>query len=214
MQNFPTAEATVLDIGTGTGTNLKMLRDLGYAEVSGLDRSPAAIAYCESRGLGAVRQGDVCALPFEADSFDLVLATDVIEHVDDDGQALQEIHRVLAPGGRAIITVPAFQSLWGKQDELSHHRRRYRKRQLLRLIDKSGLVTTRSYYFNFILFPVIWLARKTIAVLNLQIESENQVNTAFLNRLLYGLFLVDINTAPLVRPPFGVSILANTRKSS
>lgn len=106
----------VLDIGTGTGANLRLLRSLGLAAVRGLDSSDEAIGYCVSKGLGAVQKGDICALPFADESFDFVLATDVIEHVDDDPAAAREIARVLAPGGIALISVPAFPSLWGLQD--------------------------------------------------------------------------------------------------
>src|SRR6185295_2449287 len=98
--------ARVLDIGTSTGTNLRMLKDLGFRDVTGLDATEEAIRFCAEKGLGTVRQGDVCRMPFADGSFDLVLATDIIEHVDDDLQALKEIARVLAPSGQALITVP------------------------------------------------------------------------------------------------------------
>jgi ubiquinone/menaquinone biosynthesis C-methylase UbiE len=109
-------DARVLDIGTSTGANLRMLRDLGFHQVTGLDKSDDAIRFCDEKGLGHVEKGDVCALPFPDSNFDLVLATDIIEHVDDDDRALMEIARVLKPGGRLLVTAPAFQSLWGLQD--------------------------------------------------------------------------------------------------
>src|SRR5215470_15828030 len=65
----------VLDVETSTGANLRLLRDLGFCSVEGLDFSPEAIRYCREKGLGLVRQGDVCAMPFADESFDLVLAT-------------------------------------------------------------------------------------------------------------------------------------------
>src|SRR6266480_4269479 len=102
----------VLDVGTSTGANLRLLRDLGFRAVDGLDFSQDAIRYCREKGLGLVRLGDVCGMPFVNGSFDLVLATDIIEHVDDDLKALREIGRVLRPGGKVLITVPAFPILW------------------------------------------------------------------------------------------------------
>ena len=72
-----------------------------------------------------MRVGDVCHIPHVDNSFDLVLATDIIEHVDNDERALAEINRVLRPGGTAILSVPAFKALWGLQDRISHHKRRY-----------------------------------------------------------------------------------------
>jgi len=96
-------DARILDIGTSTGTNLRLLRELGFTRGEGLDASAEAVRWCAEKGYGKVTQGDVCALPFDDASFDLVLATDIIEHVDDDGAALREIRRVLKPGGRVLM---------------------------------------------------------------------------------------------------------------
>ena len=202
----------VLDIGTGTGANLRLLRGLGLGAVCGLDSSDEAIGYCVSKGLGSVQKGDICALPFPDESFDFVLATDVIEHVDDDAAAAREIARVLAPGGMALISVPAFQSLWGLQDRQAFHKRRYRMGPLLSLLQKAGLSPQRHYHFNYLLFAPIYLARRVIDLLRIELKSENQINSRLLNRILSIVFLFDINTAPTIRPPFGVSILVMGKK--
>jgi ubiquinone/menaquinone biosynthesis C-methylase UbiE len=104
---IPTAAPT-LDVGTSVGTNLRMLRDSGFSDVVGLDFSDEAARWCAEKGLGTVRKGDITAMPFEDESFSLVLATDIIEHVDDDRRALSEIRRVLKPGGHVLITVPGY----------------------------------------------------------------------------------------------------------
>ena len=205
-------DARVLDIGTSTGTNLRMLRELGYRHVMGLDSSQDAIRFCEEKGLGPVQRGDVCAMPFEDESFDLVLATDIVEHVDDDIRAVQEIARVLAPGGTVLITVPAFESLWGLQDKVAQHKRRYTQKVLAKTIAGATLQMTRCYYFNYLLFAPIWLARRLISLLNIRLESEAQVNTGVLNRILSLVFKLDIRTASKIHPPFGVSILAIAKK--
>jgi SAM-dependent methyltransferase len=202
----------VLDVGSGTGSNLRMLRDLGFPNAVGLDSSEDAIRFCADKGLAPVRYGDICAMPFDSDSFDLVLATDVIEHVEDDGLALREVARVLRPGGKAIVTVPAFNSLWGLQDRVAHHRRRYRQRELRRLLEAAGLKPVRMYYFNYLLFGPIWLARRLVDILGLKLESEAQLNTPAVNFIFSAIFRLDTWTAPLVRPPLGVSILALVSK--
>lgn len=199
--------ATILDVGTSTGANLRLLRNLGYARVTGLDVSPDAIRFCESKGLGPVHQGDVCAIPFPDGHFDLVLATDVIEHVEDEPRALAEIRRVLAPGGRVLLTVPAFQSLWGLQDEVALHQRRYRRGPLVDLVRRAGLQPRRAFYFNYLLFGPIWLARRVMRAARIRVRSEGEVNTLALNVLLTAIFTLDVWSAPVVRPPFGVSIL-------
>ena len=198
--------AAVLDIGSSTGTNLRMLRCLGFSCVLGLDSSTDAIEFCAAKGLGPIHHGDVCAMPFAASTFDLVIASDVIEHVEDDALALQEIVRVLRPGGMLLLTVPAFASLWGLQDRVAHHKRRYRLPALRGQLQQAGLRPLRIFYFNYLLFLPIWLGRRLIDWLNIDISSEAQLNTPLLNRALSIIFNLDARTAPVLRPPFGVSI--------
>jgi SAM-dependent methyltransferase len=202
----------LLDIGTSTGSNLRMLQELGFQNFAGLDASDEAIRFCAEKGFGQVRKGDICAMPFADDSFDFVMATDVIEHVDDDRQAAREIARILKPGGKALITVPAFQALWGPQDRQAFHKRRYRMASLSRVLESAGFRIERRYYFNYLLFVPIWLARKTIDAFGLALRSEGEVNTPWLNILLSKVFAFDVVTAPLLRPPFGVSIFALVSK--
>ena len=208
-----TKSSPVLDVGTSTGTNLRVLRDLAFRSVEGLDISDEAIRYCRDKGLGLVRRGDVCAMPFANASFDLVLSTDIIEHINDDRQALSEIRRVLRPGGHALITVPAFPSLWGLQDRVAHHRRRYRMRQLLSTIRQVGFDVERAYHFNFLLFIPIWIARRLIDLLDVRLNSESELNSPLINRILSAIFAVDLAMAPVVRAPFGVSIFVMARKN-
>lgn len=204
--------ARVVDIGTSTGTNLRLLRDLGIRDVVGLDLSADAIAYCAEKGLGPVRQGDICAMPFTSDHFDLVLATDVIEHVEDDKAALEEVARVMKPGGLAIVTVPAFQTLFGLQDRVAQHRRRYLKRRLVSRSREAGLEVERVFYFNYILFGPIWLARRLLDLFGARFESEAEVNSPLMNRVLGWIFFLDVWSAGFISPPFGVSLLAILRK--
>ena len=205
-------DARTLDVGTSTGSNLRLLRDFGFTRVTGLDVSLEAIRLCEAKGFGPVQQGSVCAMPFPDASFDLVFATDIIEHVDDDALALTEVARVLAPRGRAVITVPAFPSLWGLQDDVSLHKRRYRLRPLLDLVRRAGLQPRDTFHFNYLLFAPIWLARQVIRHARIDLRSEGEVNTPALNRLLTGIFSADVRTARLLRPPFGVSIFVLAEK--
>jgi SAM-dependent methyltransferase len=140
----------VLDVGTSTGANLRLLRDLGFHAIDGLDFSDEAIRFCREKGLGLVRHGDVCGIPVADQSFDLLLATDIIEHVDDDAKALGEIARVLRTGGKALITVPAFPMVWGLQDRVGQHKRRYRLQQLADRVARAGFVHRRQVLFQFL----------------------------------------------------------------
>lgn len=211
-RHAPDRAARVLDVGTSTGTNLRLLVEMGYRDVTGLDPSEDAIRFCAGKGLPPVRQGSITEMPFEADSFDVVLATDVVEHVDEDLLAVAEVARVLRPGGTVLFTVPAFQSLWGLQDEVSHHKRRYRRAGFRKLVDAAALETKTQFYFNYILFLPIWLARRLLPFLAPDAKSETELNPALLNAVLGPVMRFDVATAPALRPPAGVSYLLLARK--
>jgi ubiquinone/menaquinone biosynthesis C-methylase UbiE len=204
--------SSLLDIGVGSGSNLRMFRDrFEIPVVIGVDPNVDVIEICRANGL-VVEYGDVLALPFPNRSFDAVVATDVIEHVEDDATALGEVFRVLRPGGFVLLTVPAFTSLWGLQDVVARHYRRYRLGELKRLVLSAGFAIERAYYFNYLLFVPIFIARWAIRVLKISLDSENEVNSHQLNAMLSLLFRLDINTAGKLHPPFGVSALVVARK--
>ncbi len=202
----------VLDVGTGTGAHLRLLAELGFSNVVGLDRSEASIRFCREKRLGVAPRGDLRALPFAASTFDLVLATDVLEHVAEEARAIGEIRRVLRPGGLALVTVPAFPALWGLQDEVSHHLRRYRRRELVAGLERGGLAVERCFHFNALLFGPIWLARRLLRLLRVRLASENEINTPWINAILAAVFAFDVDWAPRLRPAFGVSLLAVARR--
>ena len=200
-------DSRVLDAGTSSGSNLRLLRDLNFTNYRGIEISDEAIAICRRKGLGPVEHGDICNIPFEGQSFDFVFATDVIEHVERDDAALAEVRRVLAPGGYCLLTVPAFPSLWGHQDVVSHHLRRYRAAKVLALVREAGLTPVSWYHFNYLLFLPIWCARQLLNLLSPRPQSENRLNTPLINAVLQAVFLFDILTAPVLKLGFGVSFL-------
>src|SRR6185312_12638057 len=129
------AELNILDVGCGTGANLEMLSEFGVAE--GVDVSQEALSFCQARGLEKVKLGAAEALPYDDNLFDLTTGLDVVEHLDDDLAGLKEMRRVLHPGGRALLFVPAFMFLWGVQDDISNHRRRYTLKELKDVVRKA-----------------------------------------------------------------------------
>ena len=98
-------------------------------------------------------------LPFEDDSFDLVTSLDVVEHLDDDVAGLKEMRRVLRPNGRILLFVPAFMFLWGVQDDISNHRRRYTLPGLRKAVLEAGFEVERATYANITFFVPILLGR-------------------------------------------------------
>lgn len=144
----------ILDAGCGTGGNLAFLRRYGY--VVGLDLAADALAVSATRLPGRLARGSVLALPFSDASFDLVTSFDVLYHraVPDEGQALRETRRVLRPGGRLLIRLPAYEFLRSKHDRAVHTRRRYTIGEVRALLRDQGFRVERCSYVNSLLFPL------------------------------------------------------------
>jgi SAM-dependent methyltransferase len=144
---------SILDAGCGTGRNMVEFSRLGPAE--GIDLAPEAVQFCLRRGLGGVREAAIEDLPFEDERFGLVLATDVIEHLEDEGPALEELRRVTAPDGRIIVTVPAYNWLWSEHDKAWHHFRRYTRRTIAAQLRGHGWEpVVETYFYSAMLAPV------------------------------------------------------------
>ena len=133
-----------------------------------LDLSAKALSFCRDRGLEQLVRGDAAQPPFGDGTFDIVLALDLIEHVEDDRAALSGLWRVLKPGGRLIVFTPAFQFLWSAQDRVSHHFRRYTAPELRSKLVEAGYAIDKLSYANTLLFPVVWGGR---ALLRLSFRS-------------------------------------------
>ncbi len=150
--------ARLLEVGCGTGHNLAMLQRFGHVDAIELD--PAARAIAErrlGRPISNARLPELTGIPRA--HYDLIGAFDVIEHIDDDAAAVSALANCLKPGGKLVIAVPAHQWMWSAHDELNHHKRRYSKRSLRRLIESSPLRLESLGYFNSLLFPIAVAAR-------------------------------------------------------
>lgn len=200
----------ILDVGCGTGANLQMLSQFGVAE--GVDVSTEALDFCRARGLARVRQGAAESLPYEDAQFDLVTGLDVVEHLDDDVVGLSEMRRVLRPGGRALLFVPAFMFLWGVQDDISHHRRRYTLPELKSKLREAGLTVERASYANLTFFAPILAGRLLMRATGLRPASENNINIGALNGLLGRLLGAESWWLKRMNFPFGVSIICEARR--
>lgn len=199
----------ILDVGCGTGANLMLLSQFGDAE--GVDVSPDALAFCRERGLQNVRLGSAESLPYADGMFDLVTAFDVVEHIDDDVAALREMRRVLRPGGRILLFVPTFMLLWGVQDEVSHHRRRYRLSELRRAVTQAGFEVERATYANITFLAPIFLVRVLMRLTGLKTTSENRINIPALNRFFGSILGAESTLLRFMNLPIGVSGLCVAR---
>lgn len=144
----------ILDAGCGTGGNALFLRRYGH--VVGMDLAPEALELGAERLPGVLTRASVLTLPFANSSFDLVTSFDVLYHraVPDETEALRETARVLKPGGRMLIRLPAYEFLRSKHDRAVHTRRRYTARQAEDLLRAGGFTVERRSYINSLLFPI------------------------------------------------------------
>jgi SAM-dependent methyltransferase len=205
------AGARALDVGCGTGANGPVLVARAGLAV-GIDASPVPLGLGERTHTARLR-GDATALPFPDASYDLVVALDVLEHLDDDAGGARELHRVLRPGGAAIIFVPALRVLWGLQDDVSHHRRRYGKAQLRALVAAAGLRIERLTFFNSFLFPPILAARLMMRMLPPRnLHSENEVGGPVTNAILGAIFAAEVPLLERIDLPIGVSLACVARR--
>jgi len=204
----------ILDVGTGTGAMLEPLGRFGAAE--GIDVEEEAVRFCQRRGTTAVRLYDGTTLPFAEATFDVVTALDVIEHVEEQAALMAEIRRVTRPGGKVLVTVPAFRFLWGPQDEISHHHRRYVRGELRSVLEGAGLVIERLSYFNTFLFPpiaAVRLARRgPVAPEQARSDFAIGASRSRLNGMLGRVFAAEAALVRRVDLPFGVSLLGLARR--
>jgi SAM-dependent methyltransferase len=156
---FPDAQ-TLLEVGCGTGIVLTRVReDLPHLRLTGGDLLPVALDIARDRVPEATFvQIDIRSLPF-AGEFDVICALDVLEHVDEDTLAVEQLSRALRPGGGIIVSVPQHMWLWSAADEYGRHRRRYSRRQLVGLLDQAGFDVVRATSSVSLLLPVVALSR-------------------------------------------------------
>ena len=139
---------------------------------------------------------------------------DVLEHLDDDTAGLREVARLIAPSGLLMVTVPALPSLWGGQDVVSNHCRRYTRQTLLRAFRQAGLPQPRVHYFNALLFPPIAVVRWSRRAIGLGLRSRSDFDNSrpgVANEILASLFALERHLIGRVPMPLGVSLLATTR---
>jgi len=199
----------ILDIGCSSGALLHELSLRGFTSLAGIDISARAVEAAKRRGFQDVKEVKAEATGFPDNSFDVVIASDILEHVKDDESALREWLRILKPGGDLILFVPAFPFLWSGHDVVLHHQRRYLRKPLAAILTKSGFEVKKNFYWDFLLF----FPKAIGGILNRLFKSKKKPEVQhlvsgpinwFLTRLLllenYLLFKIGI------RYPVGVSI--------
>ncbi len=203
----------ILDAGCGTGAGMKYLAD--YGRVSGFDYAGEALFFCRKRALRDLARASISKLPYADASFDVVTSFDVIcvRSVPDDGQALRECARVLRPGGRLILRLPAYNWLHGQHDVAVNIRHRYTAGEARRKLLEAGLQPEWQSYANMVLFPLAVAKRASEKLFPRRDGgSDLTINFGPTNSLFRAILCAEAPLVARVGLPFGLTVVAVGRK--
>jgi SAM-dependent methyltransferase len=178
-----------------------------HGQVFGIEPDAGALALARPRGGAHFCRAVGTAIPFRDGAFDLVLASDVLEHIGDDARAANEIRRVLRPGGSLIFSVPAHPWLFGPHDVALRHHRRYTRRAIRRVLEGAGLTVSWLSYWNTVLFPVVVAGRLVRRFSTAGAKSDTRDAPPWLNAALTGLLALEARVLRVSRLPCGVSLI-------
>lgn len=198
----------ILEVGCGTGGNLHMLAKFGQVSALEMDMTALTIASNKTNHLYDLRIG-CCPheIPFEYQSFDLICIFDVLEHIENDIETLIALKKMLTKNGQILITVPAYQWLYGIHDELLHHKRRYTAIELRKKITLARLIPVKISYFNTILFPIVTLVRLKDKLFGSAFVTGTPVPPASINKFFTVLFSLERFFLGHFNFIFGVSLI-------
>lgn len=210
-------DLNILNIGVATGATSQMLEMFG--KVKSIEYDEVCFNFVKEKLQIDIEQGTILDIQFPENSFDLVCAFDVVEHVEDDQLAVKEMIRVCKSKGFVFVTVPAFMDLWSKHDEINYHFKRYTSKTLLPLFNSNTGNIIYHSYFNTILFLPIYLVRwisnkfPKLFKRDGSGSDHSMFELGFLNKVLYLIFYAEnILLKKLIKLPFGVSFMLSFKK--
>lgn len=206
----------ILEVGCSGGVLIEFLKRQGFTKLHGIDIDEKAIEICRQRGINEVGVADAQETGFKDQQFDVLIASDVLEHIKHEDEALLEWHRILKPGGKLIIFVPAFKFLWSNHDEVNRHFRRYSKSGLIKTLEKNDFKTEKVSYWNFSLFfpiSLVRLSQKILSGKRKRVSDQLYELNTFVNKTLaYMLKLENKFLSTGITLPVGVSLFIIERK--
>lgn len=207
-------DSKILDIGCSSGIFLKDLEVLGFKKeyLFGVDISENAIANCKANGIQNAFVMDAQDISLD-EEFDIIIASDCLEHLEDDKKAISNWSRILKTGGTMYVFVPAFQSLWSHHDVVNMHFRRYTNQELKTKLVHENLTVVKSSYWNFSLFVPIYIFRKLSMFFSENKKEEGQIiDNVTVNYILLKLLLLENSLLKYINFPFGISTFCIVKK--
>jgi len=199
----------MLDVGCAGGAFLRRAGGLASHRF-GVDRSTETLRACNGVGVAG---GDAVQLPFAQGVFSLVSAIDVLEHLEDDGQAVDELGRVMRPGGWLLLCVPAFPALSGRHDELFGHLRRYTRGPLCRLVEAAGFSVRKATYIEPLFFLPLWVKRRFLPVKD-PLMGDLTEPRPWVNRLLHRALAAERFPLRYMSFPIGATLIVVAQKGT
>jgi ubiquinone/menaquinone biosynthesis C-methylase UbiE len=202
----------ILNIGCGTGGTVTVLERHG--EVTNVDVSREAIKFLKAKGHDGILVNGA-KLPFRDGQFDLVVAMDVLEHIEYDQESLAEWRRVLQDKGNVLITVPAYSWLWSGHDISLHHWRRYTKSKLVWDLKKVSMRPVKSTYAISFSLPLVAGFRMLNKLIGKEIDDESSYVDlpAPINSLFTALLTIESRWLKTFSLPAGTTVIGIFRKN-
>lgn len=216
-------DGVILEIGSSSGYLIHDIKN-AFPEVLviGSDCIPESLEKIASHHPDIpLIQFDLVNCPLPDNCVDVIIALNVLEHINDDCAALEQIHRILKPGGYAIIEVPANPSLYDFYDKQLKHFRRYSLDELSRKAENTGFVLHEASHLGFFVYPAFRFMKlrnkKKMNQTNEQIQNSIKhlirMGGPIVNHTLYFIMVIELNLGSMIRYPQGIRCLLTLKKS-
>lgn len=200
----------ILEIGCAQGYLIERLRDIGYKNASGVDVDKGLINKAKAKGLNVLCM-DIMNNNFDDESFDLIICSDIMEHIKDEYKFVSEVKRILKRNGVAFVFVPAFMFLWSYHDEINRHYKRYKASDLKKLFSENGFEIEKLSYWNMSFFIPALVSRFIKRLFNIK-KDEFYGFPEFINSIISFILKIENRLVEFINLPFGVSVFAVVRK--